>query len=252
MALGSGFDAFVKSWLHRQFYGSSSEYSLNNLFQSQVEEHVQDEVWEHSKFIFNLYLESGALWSLYKEMEGYEPQFEVGLSKTVDGVPIFGKPDLCFIKTDLKVVYDFKVNGFFSAGNTSPMKGYVWCWDANTKQICSHKHHEPMDYKGVTINSIFLMEQCDKKWADQLAMYSWLVDGPEDCVVGIEQIVGRPEKIRICKHRLLLGKDWMLSLKERLKEAWDAVVNETVIPPEELATMCGPQTKAYTILDLMK
>lgn len=243
MALGSGFDAFVKSYLYHYFYGDHPDYGLHTLFETQVESHIRGEVWDASSSIFGLYCESGAYDLLLKELRewGAPPRFEIGVSKTVGGVPIYGKPDLYYINhRNVRVIYDWKVNGYYSASNTSPMKGYTWCWDYG--KVTAHKTCEPCDFYGVTINKQFLMEDCDKKWADQLAMYSWLMGnevGSNRCVFGIDQIVGRPGKQRVCRHRLRISPDWQLQLLARLQNAWHDIVNGEVIPPEELELMCG-------------
>lgn len=256
MALGSGFDAFVKASLYEHFYGKNKDYALTNLFNTQVEEHVYEKVYNHSADLFILYKRSGAYQLLLKELEawGAPPRFEVGINRVIGGVPIYGKPDLYFInKLGIKIIYDWKVNGYFSASNTSPMKGYTWCWDP-TKGICAHKTCEPCDYYGVTINKQFFMEDCDKKWADQLAMYSWLMGNPVGstrCVFGIDQIVGRPEKLRICRHRLRISPEWQLDLLARLQTAWHAIVNEQVIPPEELELMCGTDDQFTGVISII-
>lgn len=257
MALGSGFDAFVKSSLHKHFYGDSEEYELTRLFNSQVDEHLWEEIYPLSEALFTTYTWSGAYDMLLQELEawGSPPRFEVGAARMVGGVPIYGKPDLYFISTrNIKVIYDWKVNGYFSKSNTSPMKGYTWCWDNNTGEICQHKSCKLADFHGVPINTTFTMDQCDKKWADQLAMYSWIMGnqvGSTRCVFGIDQIVGRPEKLRICRHRLRMTSDWQLSLLKRLQATWHDISTETVLPPEEIELLCGPETQEYSILDMM-
>jgi len=82
MAVGSAFDAYVKSHLHQVVYGTNDpKYELQNLFEAQVEPHCRDECWTAGKYLFDCYKASGALTDLMLELSSAvdEPRFEFDL-----------------------------------------------------------------------------------------------------------------------------------------------------------------------------
>ena len=240
MAVGSGFDAFVKSQLHGDIFGyqatQGSKYEFETLFEAQVEAHARDEVYRRAADIWAQYEESGAYGALRDDVAAskFAPQMEWRVMKTVGGVPMLGLPDLRYIsKEEIHVITDFKVNGSTSATGASPFKGYKICRDvygSNTNGKC-HKIYNPMDHCGLEICEAYLNDVCDY-WADQLGTYSWLLGeevGSESFVVRMEQIACRPVKTRElprCKfatHMNRIAAAYQEALLKRYQLAWRTI-----------------------------
>src|SRR4030042_359925 len=68
MAVGSAFDAYVKSSLHRDLFGDDPKYSLDALLTAQVDKSVLD--WAHTagRHVFNCYKFTGAYDELLVEL----------------------------------------------------------------------------------------------------------------------------------------------------------------------------------------
>lgn len=233
MATGSCFDAYVKSWLHAMIYGPSPEWSFEKLFEQQVEPQCRDKVRGHGAYLFGIYKDSGALGLLVEELLAARqpPQFEFKVRATVGGVPLLGKPDLFYIDYEwARVTYDWKVEGFHLASNKikSPNKGFSWCWDMRKQEVVAHKQAGE-----------FTMEQVNPKWADQLAMYSWLKgqEPGEDTDVGIDQFCGPPQKMRIARHRSKISMEYQLNLLARLQAMWHDIINGEVLPKLEFVLL---------------
>jgi hypothetical protein len=239
MAAGSAFDAHVKSRIHTAIFGESatkgSPFEFETIFENQVEPHIRDEVLERSTDLFQQYEESGA----YGELLGaivrspYAPEMEFEAKGTIEGVPLLGKPDLRYINEfGIHVIADWKVNGAFSKTGASPVQGYKLCLDYGSKTHGkSHKKYKPMDFKGLEINEAYL-EEFDPDWADQLAIYSWVLGEPlggEDFVIRMEQVACRPVKDRVhprakfATHLSRISKAHQESLLARIKMCWETI-----------------------------
>lgn len=98
MSIGSAFDAFIKSYLMQMLYGKvEPDFEITTLFEQQVEEQHRDWAWEHGRKVFDEYKSSGALADLMIELrEAVAPKFEITVQKTLDGVPLLGKPDIYY------------------------------------------------------------------------------------------------------------------------------------------------------------
>jgi len=148
MSVGSAFDAYVKAYLVERLFKSTDvdgvDYSLEHLFEQQVEPHNRDWAWVAGREAMELYRASGALADLCLELDAAssEPRFEfkvegrVSHQKVTDGVPFLGRPDLYFtIETRdsdgrvyiTHVIIDWKVNGWCARRAPSPVKGYKMC-----------------------------------------------------------------------------------------------------------------------------
>ena len=84
MAVGSAFDAFVKSYLFGKLCSAApieecAKYDLTKLFNAQVETQNRQEVWEYGAHLFDMYKESGALADLMMELSKSidTPRFEI-------------------------------------------------------------------------------------------------------------------------------------------------------------------------------
>lgn len=228
MAAGAAFDAFVKSYLYQKLIGQSAKYELAAIFEAQVEEHNRDWASMAGRHIFEEYKKTGSLVSLLAEMENRigDPRFEFTVQENVQGVELLGKPDIFFVsKTGARVIYDWKVNGYCSKSNTSPAKGYIRL-NPGAKM---HRDCTLFEYKGILINAQMYLEDVNKSWADQLAIYSWIMGediGSKDTVFGIDQVCGPATKLRFASHRLRISPEYQVNLFQMIKQIWDQIQND--------------------------
>lgn len=189
MAIGSAFDARVKSYLYNVVYGSDSnpKFSFENLFESQVESQNRDWALANEQSIWNLYRELGALQEmvLLLSKSSTAPDFETritgkvtdSLNQSIDNkesvmaLPLQGVPDVSFSIHDLDIILDWKVNGFLS--KASPKRGYIDILPGKMK----HKDvFIRMHYGLPCLSDAF--ENYYDDWALQLTTYSWLLGKP--------------------------------------------------------------------------
>ena len=242
MSVGSAFDAFVKHQIHRDIFGEGAttggQYDRVKIFENQVEEHNRDLASERGEDLFQQYIESGAYGALLADIANspYAPEMEFTVQADVGGVPLLGKPDLRYITKDgVHVICDWKVNGSTSKTGASPFKGYSIARDvygSNTNGKC-HKAFSPITYKDVIHDSTHLETRCDY-WADQLAIYSWLLGekvGSEEFVVRMEQIACRPVKTRdlprakFATHMNKIGEVYQNEVLARASQCWATIKN---------------------------
>lgn len=250
MSVGSAFDAYIKSHLHKEIYGvghpEASKYELERLLKEQVEAPNLDWARLHGEYLFQQYRASGALADLMIELNKAvdEPRFEFEvrgrIGGTRGGVPLLGKPDIRFVNSEgAEVIFDWKVNGYCSKWNVSPMPGYVEC----RKQVGSgwtrtgaHRDAFCAMTRGIMLNVGAYLEQYNQDWATQLATYSWLLGaaiGSEE-IVGIDQVAcngakrdlrGYPE-IRFASHRLRVSSRYQQTVLARYQNLWDLITEE--------------------------
>ena len=102
MAVGSAFDAYIKSYLHKEFFGVPGDYELDKLLTTQVEKQNRDFARKAGLDCFNQYRGHAEKLLLMLGKSFAEPRFEVSLKSEVKitmseiMVPLFGKPDLLF------------------------------------------------------------------------------------------------------------------------------------------------------------
>lgn len=235
MSVGSSFDAFVKAEMFFRLFGNTNpEYELDNLIDTQVEEHNRDQARKDGEFLMECYRKCGAFEELMSEVERspIDPEFETTLQEEIHGVKLLGKPDCLYYTPErVPVILDWKVNGFYSKSNTSPAKGYRLvrdCWTAEKQSRnhnVTHKAYEPVEYKDY-VHSKNSLEFNNKDWADQLSTYAWLKDIPvasEDFVVRIDQLVGpgaKTGKVRCANHVAKISKEWQEFLMGRYTRCW--------------------------------
>ena len=244
MAAGSAFDAYVKSAMHEILFGKGADpkFEFTTLFESQVDPHNRDELLGFGAYIFDCYKISGAYDDLLQMLQDSEsePQFESKVERVIEGIPLLGKPDLRFIhKSGAHVILDWKCNGLFSKSATSPCKNFRLCrdgWSPETAKATvgagnSHKNYRPVQYKGIEIHAGFL-EEANEDWADQLAIYAWILDEPvgdESVIYCIDQLCGkpRPDKtlIRVANHRARISHMYQQILIGRLHDCWNRITS---------------------------
>jgi hypothetical protein len=243
MAIGSAFDAYVKSALHEALFGKGADpaFELDALFTSQVDDYNRDESAEAGHYAFECYKLSGAYDDLLHDLEKSEfaPKFEFRLEKTIDGVPLTGFPDCRYIhESGAHVILDWKVNGFYSKYGATPYKYYAMIRDgwleisAKPSRGCNqpHKSYSAITHKGVKIGSHYMEETC-KDWADQLSIYAWMLDvkvGDEDVIFCIDQLASKRREgafplLRIANHRARISKAWQNQLVQRLQRCRGAI-----------------------------
>lgn len=254
MSIGSAFDAYVKNYLITQLRGKTpKEFELKTIIEAQVEPHNRAWAIVHGKHAFESYKYSGALADLIMELRQAdgEVQFEftvenrVAHESCVGGVPLLGKPDTFFRTLQgAHAVLDYKVNGYCSASNTSPAKGYMLIRDGWGSDVappsrganCMHKDCQPMMHDGLVINIGHQFEDVNLDFAIQLCIYAWVLGEPvgSDFVIGIEQLVckGNPKSgyplIRVATHRGMVSKQFQFDLYKQIHEIWYAINNDHI------------------------
>lgn len=240
MAVGSAFDAYVKSSIHSAIFGDAatkgSPFEFETLFEKQVEPHVRDEVLKRSTFLWDKYRSLGAYANLLTDIvdSPYAPEMEFKVTKEINGVPIMGYPDLRYITRQLvHVIADFKVNGSFSKHGVSPVQGYKRALsfakkDGSIKEEV-HKKFVPKQFKDVVISENCLGD-FERDWATQLTIYAWCMGetpGHEDFVVRMEQIACRPNRnelnVKVATHMSQISGRFQMEVMRRLIECWSFV-----------------------------
>jgi hypothetical protein len=243
MSVGSAFDGFVKSYIVEKLLGKNNvpkEFERETIFLNQVEEHNQDWARIAGQHTFECYKKSGALAALMLELElaDAQPRFEFTVERTIRGVPLLGKPDVWFITKDgMHVLIDWKVNGYCATRSVSPKKGYIKIMDGwdhkemkpSRNHNCMHKDAQILRIGGMLCNVAVHLEDVDIGWANQTALYGWLM-GEEigaKFMTGIDQIVCKPGKdkpqIRVARHRCRVSPAYQQGLWLRIKKVWDTI-----------------------------
>jgi hypothetical protein len=238
MSVGSSFDAYVKSSLHKDLFDKvEPKYQFDALFTEQVEPHVRDFALAAGLHVFEAYHYTGSYDELLRELsEAAEPpQFEFTLREGVRDIPLLGKPDCQYrTKEGAHVMLDWKVNGYCSKHAKSPDKLYSMVRDGQDQKPSRnagnpHKGYVPMKYLGLTIGSHYL-EATNESWTDQLTIYGWMMGekiGQEDMVARIDQIVAKPHKdgptLRVANHKARVSTFWQHRLLRRLQDAWEVL-----------------------------
>lgn len=259
MAIGSAFDAQCKSYLHKELAAHHNtevdeRFILENIFAAQVDPDLHEWAKPHSEYVLEQYKSSGALYDLLFEIKKNKEasqhvrfEFEVkgavmgereGVTKTIGNVTLLGKPDMAFINEEgHQVILDWKVSGYCSPRTTSPMPGYLRLRSGGRNEFGAHKNALPIVYKGTKINGVTTLDQCNKEWATQLAVYSWLMGNPigGDAIFAIDQVVcsqnpsnsGLPV-LRFAEHRLLIDASFQRLLWNKICEMWDVVRSDHI------------------------
>jgi len=246
MSVGSAFDAYAKSYLHEKLFGknhsNSNQFDLDAILVAQVEPHNLDFARVAGKDCFDQYCSSGAMLDLLLELQqaSSDPRFEFEVCGPVSGVmtegngypplTLLGKPDLYYVsKAGVKVVVDWKVNGYCSKYVKSPSKGYVRLRSAGKTSHGYHKNASLYEYHGMTINIAGYFEHTDVDWSRQLATYAWLLgeDVGGDFIVGVDQLCCSPAnpgvKIRVAEHRMRVSSEFQNATFNQYVDLWDIV-----------------------------
>lgn len=219
MAIGSAFDAYVKSALFEKLYGKiDPKFSFEALFEAQVERHNRDKARVDGQECFAHYCSLGAFNDILIELQVAQGdvRFETTVEGLVGGVPMLGKPDIYYIdKHGNPIEFDFKVNGWYSSAY--PKSGYVVLreqrgWKGH------HKDCVPMHVKGVLVNACGLHSD----WVDQLGYYGLLCGFQEEVFATIDQIVrSKSGDVGVATHRGVIRKDTLEELIKKAQEVWN-------------------------------
>lgn len=271
MAVGSAFDAHVKSYIYEKFYGKKDPaFELETILTAQVEPQNRDKAIEAGRYCFECYTKYGSLADLMLELDqaSDNPRMEfkvegrVTHDATVEGVPLSGKPDLYFKTRDgAHVIYDWKVNGYYGNGNTSPKPGYIMVrGDASFNKLnAPHKDAQIFRDKGIMLNAAQYLEHINDDWANQLSVYGWLMGEPVggDFIVGIDQLVfsnalpAKP-KCRIAAQRCRISATYQQQWFAKVSWVWTVLQSNHIFrglsKEDSLArqTMLDNQFAAYT------
>lgn len=233
MSVGSAFDAYVKSFIQKELFGTDL---FESLFEAQVEKHNRTFALEAGRVCMEAYTASGALADLMTLLvRSGNCRFEFTVSGAVSGgfigtissgedagLVLLGKPDAFFTLPDgRKVILDWKVNGYCSKWGASPKPGYIGLCSTDTAVRPMHKECMPVEKDGVTINAACFM---DDVWARQLAIYSWLcgaaVGSSFMCMV--DQLVCRPGgNIKVAQHRCMMNTAFQEQVYAQAVELWN-------------------------------
>jgi hypothetical protein len=268
MAVGSAFDAFIKSYFHEVLFGKGNDpqFALGKIFEDQVEEQNRDWAMDAGKYCFEAYKTSGAMADLLLQLQQAkdEPRFEFTLQNEIRGVEILGKPDVFFVHSSgTPIILDFKVNGFCSKYPVSPKRGYLkvrdgWVGVPSRNANAIHKDAMAMVHSGVIINIAEFFETIYEEWAIQLATYGWLCGAElgSEFVCALDQLCCKPDEpdkpqIRIAEHRGLVSREYQLKLMARYSELWEIVHSNHIFRDMELSEsaarcqMLDQQYKAF-------
>lgn len=227
MAIGSSFDAYCKSYLHECLFGKGADpqYEFETLFEEQVQPQCRDTAKRDGAYVFEAYRQAGCLSNMMLELGKSvgDPRFEFTINSEIDGIPLLGKPDIFFINEQgARVIYDWKVNGYYAPRLKSPMKGYIRLMPGDKV----HRDAHLVEVNGIMINAAMFLEDGNKDWADQLSIYSWLLGeeiGSSEMIVGIDQVCGPASRLRFATHRLRISPDHQFDLMMLVKNVWDSI-----------------------------
>jgi hypothetical protein len=251
MAIGAGFDAFVKAYIVTDILSKGrraaaslklEDFNITKIFEAQVEPHNRDWAWHECQYVFDAYMASGAYGRLARillEATEINMEFKKQATVTSNGrsVVFLGKPDLKFVYEGYKFIQDWKVNGYCSKYNVSPKPGYLCCYDGwdhaefarSRSDGRIHKNAQPMMISGIDVDIASWFEH--KDWAPQLAIYGWLCGYPvgEKFVAWVDQLCcgaaspsARP-LIRVASHRAFIAPDFQIALFDRAHAMWQAL-----------------------------
>lgn len=245
MAVGSAFDAFIKSHLYEMLFGSPSaagndaRFTKDAIFEEQVEPHNRDESRIAGEHCFSAYRLLGALDALMIDLGRAKgpPKFEMdvrggvsyGREDVIHSVPFRVKPDLHYINEHgAFVIFDWKVNGYYSRHGKSPTPGFVRARRYG-KMPWTHDDCDLGTFKGIIINTRKGLEAYDSEWARQCAVGAWVCGAKvlDDFVCVIHQLACAPNglkpKITVAEHAGHVTLAYQEQIHEEATQMWDAI-----------------------------
>ena len=260
MAVGSGFDAYVKADLSHR-YGAAKPYDFDTLYNDQVEVGMRDLVRADSLHCWESYKNSGALHGLYRLLDrsssvSFETRLDGVISHGNSSVTLCGIPDMLFTIDDLDVIFDWKVNGYYS--KASPKAGYAHLYPDGIH----HKDCYLLDHYGIKCNAAWFNDLYDE-WAMQLTTYSWLgglpVGNRQLCMLHQLAWDSRSGSVRVAEHSGLINPAYQLALYEEYVALWQSLQDNTLLPASqverlnrEAQTMMGSSIEDTTYREMCR
>lgn len=241
MAMGSAFDVLIKKSLSRRFKAPHSyPVDVDQEFERQVEnDAIREQAREAGEHLLNCYKVSGAYQDLVMEIG--DPKFlrmESKMTKPLFGIPFMLLPDIDFKRpSGLQALYDWKVNGYCSASNTSPYKGFVKVRDGwrdghphSRGHNTAHKQAVLRNIDGVLVN---IDRSCvNPEWDLQLTCYGLGLDMVAPFIVGIEQLackhLGGTPYPRVASHRWVVSDNDITALRIEVSMMWEHINSDWV------------------------
>jgi predicted transposase YbfD/YdcC len=277
MAVGSSFDAYVKSFIEKALFGTvSPEFEFDALFTKQVEPHNRDSARASGAICFQAYRESGSLDDLLQllresptkpkmeftvtggsSVEGFDENGNVYRTVTMtqeahslvhgNDVVILGKPDLYFqTKDGTDVIFDWKVNGYYSKSGKSPTPGYLLYKDGFNPKSRNHgkTHADAIPYNAGNMEYSLHpnLEQVEPTWARQLSAYSWLCGSAvgSSLIAAVDQLCCKPSfptaMISVAQHRCCITSSFQIEAYNMFQTLWSIVQSDHIfrhLTPEE-------------------
>lgn len=260
MAVGTAFDAFVKSHLHQAVFGGDEERFLG-LITKQIDEPLRGEAVAAGWHLFTEYQRQGAYSELIELLNksATAPRLEfteIGyVSGTLARVPVKGRPDLTFERNGVLCILDWKCNGYYSKNGPSPCPGYMV--DRSPPRGGGPMAHKVWinanpDLTGVQYGAK-PFEDVSEEYACQGVIYSQLVSPeaePDKTIFCIEQLVckagapgGRPS-VRCVSHRARATRGFVDLVSRRLGLCWNACQDASTVflptgaPGENISDLC--------------
>jgi len=193
---GIVFDMFCKAEINRRV---PLEFSDN----------LHPEALKWGTDLFNIYRDSGALQNLINEGIGV---VTAGIEKVLNGVPIYGLPDI--IMTD-GTIKDWKTNGVGSASGAYAKPGYY-------RRIDCQFGSKQFEIKPPHAKAGQPLELTSPQWAQQTCLYSFLNGRRpgEKFQVGIEQLAVHKTKLSICSYQGEVSEEFQMEVWNMLPRIW--------------------------------
>lgn len=263
MAVGSAFDAFVKSFLYEHLFGSPSaagndpRFTREAIFEDQVDPHNRDEARIAGEHCFNWYRQLGALDGLMIDLgrANGTPKFEMdvrgpvsyGREGVIQSIPFRVKPDLHYVNEHgAFVILDWKVNGYYSRSGRSPTQGFVRA-RRNGKMPWTHDDCELGTFNGLVLNKKKGLEAYDPEWARQCAVGAWVSGAKvlDDFVCVIHQLacapgIGKP-RITVAEHVAFVTPAYQELIHEEAVKMWDAITTVIHVNCGKVCSQCQGQ-----------
>lgn len=207
MAVGGAFDSHVTRALAVRYFGrddlrcgAGGEYDLDVMLESAIQGPDLDRsvLVGYGLELFKRYMATGAYDRLCAEIDASSDLvMQSSLYYDVPGVAgltLMGMPDVSFVRSGVRHVYDFKCNGFFSSA--SPLKHFVWRGTGGTTVV----HKGAILGKHSCGTLIDLSGVFDSSYLRQTSTYAWALAGGlpkgDGIIVGIEQLACRAASSR--------------------------------------------------------
>lgn len=224
MGLGSYFDCRVKDQIQLDVLKQPSLFSSEML--SSVEIPIRDEIAPHGERVWDMYKSVGA-WKWLKKLlrKVTDITTEEMISAKVGAVELRGIPDLIFKVEGKWVIFDWKVNGYFSMSNVGPHKYYSKLLEVAGK---NKMHRQSMITNPVLLlNGMHTMDECNEGWSTQLATYAMIMGIEEDFIAMIDQLTfvngSAGKELRCGQFRMKITQDYMEDVYNKY-ELMDSVV----------------------------